>query len=265
MDKILSQFAAFKRELESSSPDLQKCTEMLTALKIGMTQFSFLVPSAALSPIAVKEVILAREILEHAILLAVKKHDIESFERQVAQVKAYYFDTGRFKDIPPSTLQYQILGLNLLRLLAQNRIAEFHTELELLPLDKHENVYIKHPIQLEQYIMEGAYNKVFSAAKDLPAPSYAVFMEMLMETRLREEIAECSEKSYTELPVGEAQKLLNFRTTQQLHEYAKERGWEVDGDRVLLQKKGQDSTVSIPSMNVINQTLAYAKELERIV
>lgn len=90
-----------------------------------------------------------------------------------------------FKDIPPSPLQYQILGLNLLRLLALNRIAEFHTELELIPLDKHDNIYIKHPIQLEQYIMEGAYNKVFSASKDLPAPSYAFFIEYLMDTRLK--------------------------------------------------------------------------------
>jgi len=94
-------------------------------------------------------------------------------------------DSRLFKDIPPSSYQYQILGLNLLRLLALNRIAEFHTELELIPLDKHDNIYIKHPIQLEQYIMEGSYNKVFSAAKDLPAPSYSFFIEYLMDTRLK--------------------------------------------------------------------------------
>ncbi len=90
-----------------------------------------------------------------------------------------------FAQIPASAQQYQILGLNLLRLLALNRIAEFHTELELIPLEKHDNIYIKHPIQLEQYIMEGAYGKVFDAAKDLPAPSYAFFMEYLMQTRLK--------------------------------------------------------------------------------
>jgi 26S proteasome regulatory subunit N12 len=72
-----------------------------------------------------------------------------------------------------------------LRLLAQNRIAEFHTELELIPLDKHDNVYIKQPIQLEHYIMEGSFNKVFHAANDLPAPTYAYFMEYLMERRLK--------------------------------------------------------------------------------
>lgn len=30
------------------------------------------------------------------------------------------------------------------------RIAEFHTELELIPSEMHDNLYIKHPIQLEQ-------------------------------------------------------------------------------------------------------------------
>lgn len=36
-------------------------------------------------------------------------------------------------DLPESSFKYQLLGLNLLCLLAQNRVAEFHTELELLP------------------------------------------------------------------------------------------------------------------------------------
>ena len=35
--------------------------------------------------------------------------------------------------MPPSQNEQLIAGLNLLRLLVQNRIAEFHTELELIP------------------------------------------------------------------------------------------------------------------------------------
>jgi hypothetical protein len=34
------------------------------------------------------------------------------------------------------------------------------TELELIPVDLRENTYIKFPIQLEQYLMEGTYRKV---------------------------------------------------------------------------------------------------------
>lgn len=53
---------------------------------------------------------------------------------------------------------HQLLGLNLLFLLSQNRVAEFHTELERLPAkDIQTNVYIKHPVSLEQVrlLLEG--------------------------------------------------------------------------------------------------------------
>ncbi|KAL6069119.1 26S proteasome non-ATPase regulatory subunit 8, variant 2 [Balamuthia mandrillaris] len=171
---------------------------------------------------------------------------------------------SRFKDLPPSPLQYTILGLNLLRLLALNRISDFHTELELIPVEQHENVYIKHPVMLEQYIMEGSYNKVFEAAKDVPSDTYSFFMEYLLETRLKDEIAECSEKAYESLSVKAAQELLHFRDSESLLSYATERGWEVVGDTINLQKK-KEELPQIPSINVIGQTLAYAKELERIV
>lgn len=42
-------------------------------------------------------------------------------------------------------------------------MAEFHTELELFAhpdLNVLENVYIKHAVSMEQYLMEGRYNKV---------------------------------------------------------------------------------------------------------
>ncbi len=76
-----------------------------------------------------------------------------------------------------------LLGLNLLRLLAQNRIADFHTQLELIdPESLHSNLYIKHPVQLEQYLMEGSYNKVYHARSDVPAEEYLFFMDILMGT-----------------------------------------------------------------------------------
>jgi 26S proteasome regulatory subunit N12 len=76
-----------------------------------------------------------------------------------------------------------ILGLNLLRLLAKNKLAEFHTELELIPLEvHHQNVFVKHPVYLEQCMMEGAYNKVTKARSDVPSDTYSFFMDMLMDT-----------------------------------------------------------------------------------
>ena len=75
-----------------------------------------------------------------------------------------------------------ILGLNLLRLLVQNRIAEFHTELELLSPTALENACIKHAVELEQSFMEGAYNRVLSAKQNVPYKTYDYFMDLLAKT-----------------------------------------------------------------------------------
>src|SRR5689334_493651 len=76
---------------------------------------------------------------------------------------------GNSNTIPFSERMYPILGLNLLRLLAQNRIADFHTQLETIdPEQIHTNAYIRHPVQIEQCLMEGSYNKVWHARKDVP-------------------------------------------------------------------------------------------------
>lgn len=77
---------------------------------------------------------------------------------------------------------YSLLGLNLIRLLAQNRISEFHTELELIDPDQLNNPFIIHPIQVEQSLMEGSYNKVWHNRVNVPAPEYAFFVDILMGT-----------------------------------------------------------------------------------
>lgn len=82
-----------------------------------------------------------------------------------------------------SPYKYQLIGLNLLCLLAKNRLSEFHTELELLnPKLIQTNIYIRHPVSLEQYLMEGSYNKVFLSKGNVPSPSYNFFMDILLRT-----------------------------------------------------------------------------------
>lgn len=41
---------------------------------------------------------------------------------------------------------------------------------------------ISHVVQLEQWLMEGAYNKVLDARPNLPDPAYGYFMEKLLST-----------------------------------------------------------------------------------
>ncbi|KAL3738358.1 hypothetical protein ACJRO7_019826 [Eucalyptus globulus] len=143
---------------------------------------------------------------EHAVIISVKMEDQDAFD-------------GR---IPPSPQEYPSLGLNLLRLLVQNGIAEFYT---------------KHAVELEQSFMEGAYNRFLSARQTVRHETYVYFMDLLAET-VRDEIASCSEKAYDYLSISDARA-----------------------------NKAKESAPSkeIPSPQLTNQTLSYARELERIV
>ena len=122
-------FDKFKESFNAGEAKLAESQAQLAKLKVAMLGFSSLPPAApsAPNPAQLQELLLAREILEHGALLSVKATEIPAFERYVAQLKVYYSDASM---LPPSQRQFPILGLNLLRLLSQNRIAEFHTELE---------------------------------------------------------------------------------------------------------------------------------------
>jgi 26S proteasome regulatory subunit N12 len=87
------------------------------------------------------------------------------------------------ESLPPSKREYAIRGLNLIRLLTQNRIADFHTTLESLDAEIiAENPFIKHPVNLERWLMEGSYSKVWNAREEAPTEEYKFFIDSLMNT-----------------------------------------------------------------------------------
>jgi 26S proteasome regulatory subunit N12 len=78
---------------------------------------------------------------------------------------------------------YTLLGLNLLGLLASNEIARFHSELERIETDQMMgNVLIQYPMQLEQWMMEGSYSKLWQAVAHPPVSNYVHFSEKLLGT-----------------------------------------------------------------------------------
>ena len=51
-----------------------------------------------------------------------------------------------------------------------------------LCMQAHQSPYIRHATQLEQWLMEGAYNKVLGAKSSAPDVAYATLMERLVST-----------------------------------------------------------------------------------
>ncbi|KAL3619169.1 26S proteasome non-ATPase regulatory subunit 8 A [Castilleja foliolosa] len=260
VSQVFERFkAAFVRK------DYDTCTKLLSQLKVLLTGFKSLPPLFEQTPSAIHELKLARDIYEHAVVLSVNIEDQDAFERDFFQLKPYYTDTqGR---LPASPQEYPMLGLNLLRLLVQNRIAEFHTELELLSPDALGNPCIKHAVELEQSFMEGAYNRVLTARQTVPHETYGYFMDLLAKT-VRDEISGCSEKAYDSLSVNDAKQMLLFSSDKELLEYIEKEHseWEIKNGTVFFQKaKESVPCKEIPSLQLINQTLSYARELERIV
>lgn len=145
-------------------------------------------------------------------------------------------------------------------------MAEFHTELELLPAEIiHTNAFIKHSLALEQYFMEGRYNKIFQAKGNVPAESYNFFMDILLET-VRDEIASCLEKAYEKVSVSEAAKRLNMPIKADVRTFGKKRNWTLTSDEVYhFASETPKQKEPIPSVDLAEQAIIYAKELEKIV
>ena len=123
----------------------------------------------------------------HEALSRIKRHLLtqRSFKEAGIEFMDLYSHLIPVYDIEPLE---KITDAYLDQYLSQNRLDDFHTELELLPPDiLLSNPYIESPVQLEQFIMEGKYNKVIDTRYNVPADSYKFFIDVLLVT-IRDEI-----------------------------------------------------------------------------
>mmetsp|Transcript_18927 Transcript_18927/g.38885 ORF Transcript_18927/g.38885 Transcript_18927/m.38885 type:complete len:253 (+) Transcript_18927:168-926(+) len=226
--------------------------ETLSKLKIQMLDF----PPGSPSHTQV-----AVESLEIGILIMVEEGDLESFARNVAQIKPLYAALGS----ATTPRKCHVLGLNLMNLLVDNRLSEFHAELELLTEEESRNVFVTFPINLERQLMVGIYDEVLSVT--VPDPSYQCFVDNLLQT-VRDSIADCVEVSYKTMKISDAMTMMKFGTQQELLEYVEEcrDDWIIEENTLCFQPPPSGSKAGdIPSMKLITQNLSYATEMERIV
>lgn len=255
-DELLDQLSA---ACHATPLDVDKCMGLLLQLKLQLITFQLVPPFTEPEVTVRKKLLIARETLELGAQLAIDCKDAASFERHFAQLRPYYSDYKHI--LPVSARQLPLTGASLLCLLSQNRIAEFHAEIELLPTDSRDDASIAFPIEVEQSLMEGSYHKIFN--KDVPRKQFTYFMETLVDM-VRERVAECSEQAYSTVPASDARDLLLLDSDDKLQAVINERGWDVAGGVVSFPKEADVSLV-IPNNRVIEQTLFYATELERIV
>ncbi|KAH0840063.1 COP9 signalosome [Lanmaoa asiatica] len=275
-------YRELQRAFDARPTDLKKCGAVLAQLKIGLIQTGLLIPTSEAS---LQDLVVARDILEIGAFCSIRAKDVPSFDRYFSQLQTFYTDfrSGQSSPLnvvtsclippprsvlPPSKREFPVRGLNLIRLLTQNRIADFHTILESLPLPADEisaNPYIAHPVNLERWLMEGSYSKVWNAREEAPAEEYKFFVDSLMGT-IRNEIASCEESAYESLPLKDAATLLFFTSQSDLLRFAQQRGWQVDLTAGLIKfARKNDEQTEIPKQRLIAANLVYARELEQIV
>lgn len=229
---------------------------------------------------------LSRDVLEMAAVAAAHVRDMDALGRHIAQLKDYYAASSLA--LARSERESLISGLELLRLLALNKLGDFHAELERIPFQKHlTDPFIAYPIQLEQCLMEGSNRKLCSLLSNqngLPSPIYAAFNELLLSST-RNEAALSIEAAYDTLSVNYAAELLMLGNVQEAIKFGASRGWtllqpqgnafvfcngsaaQTRGGRSSAQQHQAPSGAQ-PALNaqtVILDTLHYAREMERIV
>ncbi|TFY72749.1 hypothetical protein EVG20_g280 [Dentipellis fragilis] len=261
--QLSSLYGELTRSFDARPSDLNKCGKLLAQLKVALIETGLIFPQGDHK---LEDLVAARDILEIGAFWSIRTKDVPSFDRYFSQLQTFYNDFSSV--LPPSKREYPLRGLNLIRLLIQNRIADFHTTLESLPLPADElalNPYIRHPVNLEQWLMEGSYSKVWNAREEAPAEEYKFFVDSLIGT-IRNEIASCEETAYESLPLKDAATLLFFKSQSELLEFAKQRGWQVNltAGTVTFAHKGEEK-MEIPKEKLIANDLHYARELEQIV
>merc|ERR1719464_2024878 len=135
--------------MKVANGDVEGGKPVLAKLKIAMLDFT---------PSTNEHMQIATSILELGVLLSIAEEDLAAFARNVAQIKTYYSSATTTND-----MKCKVLGLNLMYLLVENRLSEFHAELELLSESEARNPFISFPINLERQLMVGSYDEVLNS------------------------------------------------------------------------------------------------------
>jgi len=150
---------------------------LLTRAKLLLATHGLLTPTTTTNT---TQTDLARQVFELGAFTSIRLRDKSSFVNYIGYLQEFYsLGLGLDKEA-------ELTGLNLLRLLAENKIAEFHTQLEIIDAtngDVGKSEEVSFAKGLEEWVMEGAYNRVWKAGEGKGVNVYQkFFLDVLMDT-----------------------------------------------------------------------------------
>ena len=208
--------------------------------------------------------------MEAAVICSLREDKIEVFEANMVQLRASYAESKNV--LPNSPNKYGLIGLYLLFLIYKNRTADYYTELELLTLEEQKNPCIAVAVALEQHFVDGNYYKILNTKQSLPLEIYSYFINKMVNT-VRHEAARSAEKAYKILRAEDAFKIFLLENKGELEAFVeKEKQKGLDNNVAWTFHNGsiyfetiEKYKLTIPAHQVINQSLQFAHELEKIV
>ena len=178
------------RQLEQniSSSNHKTSPSLLSRAKLALLHQDALVPSTETPQNVLQS---AMQILELGALISIRLQDTDAFTRYFQQLQPFY-STPASSSFRGQSQRSKITGLYLLLLLSQGDYAGFHTLLEGLEvaagptqedgsgkgLDDDE--FIQYSVRLEQWLMEGSYDRVWEETKSerVPSEDFAIFSDV---------------------------------------------------------------------------------------
>lgn len=162
-----------------STSDYKQASALLSKAKILLLKNNALTPSPETPP---QLLLAARSIYEIGALTTIRARNPDAFVR-------YYHQLASFYDLPSETLSAEgsernkITGLYLLLLLVKGDYSGFHTELEGLEMrgvPAEGDKFLKYPVRLERWLMEGSYDQVWRAMSkaEYPSEEFSVFHDV---------------------------------------------------------------------------------------
>ena len=167
--------------------------------------------------------------------------NISQFTSSMDRLEPLYLSSS----VGISSKQYELIGLNLMRLLSQGNISNFYCEVELLaPSNIMEDKFIKFAIMMEQGWKAGRFHYILNMNASLPSHMFQLFMEPFFKT-VRNDIADCIQTAHSSLSVTSAQSLLAM-DSEEFSNFVKERNWNVEMDILKISKKDMKEKNIVP-------------------